>query len=334
MHVTIRADGGAEIGYGHLFRTNAVTEELLDRGHQVSYITSTPDAVESICHESVGIFETEFDFETERLSHQIPVDVDVVLIDWYHANEHYQRSLRKQFPVAVISDDTRHTICSDLLINGNLYAPKLEYKTSGDDPIMCLGPKYLSFRQSIRSQAIYEPPWRERPKRALVTLGGSDPTNQTPDVVKAFDGTDLHVDIIIGPGFSEEQESEVRRIATKISAETFPLRDPDNLAQLMLEADFAVSTASTTTYELLLLGTPIISFPVVDNQTLIAEELSNRNAATVLPFNPTETQIRTAIDQYMDSPTLRRNRKQTGRFIVDRKGTQRITEQLLEQGAQ
>lgn len=36
MHVVIRADGGPDIGYGQLIRTNALAEELLSREHEVS----------------------------------------------------------------------------------------------------------------------------------------------------------------------------------------------------------------------------------------------------------------------------------------------------------
>jgi spore coat polysaccharide biosynthesis predicted glycosyltransferase SpsG len=92
----------------------------------------------------------------------------------------------------------------------------------------------------------------------------------------------------------------------------------------MFEADFAVSTSSSTTYELLALGIPIICQPTADNQDLIAVALERRNAATVLNRDAGEEAFRRAIEKYVDDPTLRRERSKLGRELVDGDGTERV----------
>jgi spore coat polysaccharide biosynthesis predicted glycosyltransferase SpsG len=163
-------------------------------------------------------------------------------------------------------------------------------------------------------------------------MGGSDIINQTPTVIRAFDGFDLHIDAIVGPGVSEIQEQAIRTTSEDVSARVRVKRDPDDLAERMFQADFAVSTASSTTYELLALGTPIVSIPVADNQALIATALRECDAATVLDRDAEEDVFHRAIEEYISDETLRRKRRKLGRKLVDGKGTKRVANIILSMG--
>jgi spore coat polysaccharide biosynthesis predicted glycosyltransferase SpsG len=160
-------------------------------------------------------------------------------------------------------------------------------------------------------------------------MGGSDLNDLTPTVLRAFDGFDLRVDAIVGPGFSAEQEGEIHAAAGNVSADVTVKRDPDDLAERMFEADFAVSTSSSTTYELLALGTPIVSQPVAYNQEPIASVLRERDAAIVLEHGAGVHAFRRAIEKYVTNATLRRERHERGRNLVDGRGTERVARKLL-----
>jgi spore coat polysaccharide biosynthesis predicted glycosyltransferase SpsG len=227
-------------------------------------------------------------------------------------------------PLAVLQDDDRHAVCADLFVNGNLYGPDLDYEFVGDPPKRCLGTDYVCLRSEIRARVTDEPPWREQPKRAIVMMGGSDTAGLTPTVVQAFDGFDLRVDAIVGPGCTTEQEQEVRRVATECSADIRIARDPDDLVERMVQADVGVSTASSATYEHLGLGIPLVSIPVVDNQEPIAAALRSRDAAIVLREDDGEEAFRTAIEMYLTDTGLRRRRRRLGRELVDGCGVERL----------
>jgi glycosyltransferase involved in cell wall biosynthesis len=94
--------------------------------------------------------------------------------------------------------------------------------------------------------------------------------------------------------------------------------DPDDLPERLFHADFAVSTTSTTTYELLALGAPMIGIPVVDNQEPVAASLRAREAATVLDRGSGRDAFSEAIEAYVTDPELRRSRRETGRRLVAR----------------
>ena len=332
MYVVVRADGGPEIGYGHLVRTGALASELLDRGHQVTYATTTPEHVREVCPADVDTVTIPSREDPEPVRELIRDHADVTVVDSYLADGTYQEQLGDVSPLVVIADDTRHRIAANVLVNGNLYAPDLEYDVIGSEPEWCLGPEYLLLRQAIAEYALMDPPWRDPPTRAIVTMGGSDIEELTPTVIRAFDGFDLRVDAIVGPGFSTEQEMEIGDTADDVSADVHVLRDPNDLPERMFQADFAVTTASTTTYELLSLGTPIISIPVIDNQELIASSLRDRNVASVLDRGSGKTAFRRGIDQYLTNKTLRTQRRDLGQKIVDGRGTVRVSNLVSDVG--
>jgi spore coat polysaccharide biosynthesis predicted glycosyltransferase SpsG len=160
-------------------------------------------------------------------------------------------------------------------------------------------------------------------------MGGSDTARLTPRVLQAFNGFDLRVDAIVGPGCTTEQEQKVRRVAKKCSADIHVARDPDDLVERMFQADFGVSTASSATYEHLALGTPIVSIPVVDNQEPIAAALRNRDAATVLRRDDDQHAFGTAIETYLTDADLRLWRRQLGQELVDDCGAERLFGEII-----
>lgn len=330
MQTVIRADGGPDIGYGHLVRTGALAEELLDRGYDVTYATVTPDAVREVCPGSVGTVPLSSKTDVGEFVEELQPLPDLVVLDSYHADGQYQRRVRRQVPLAVVSDDTRHSVCADVLVNGNLYASNLDYETIGDAPRRCLGPSYLLLRHEIAELVSSDPPFRSPPQRALVTMGGSDMADMTPTVVRAFDGLGVQVDVIAGPGFSQEQETRTRDTARATDTPTTVVRDPDDLPRRMFDADFAVCTASSTTYELLGLGTPVVCLPIADNQAPIADELSKRDLATVLPSDADEAAFRRGLERCLSDDSLRRRRRKDGRCLVDGRGTERVADVLRD----
>jgi len=330
MHIAIRADGGAQIGYGHLVRSSALAEEILSRGHIVTVATTTPQPAQEVFPDTVETTTLSKRDEYEPFVEWIETgNPDVVFTDAYPIDTGYQRAVRDRVPLAVLQDDARHPVCCDILINGNLYASDLDYEWTNSEPEWWLGPEYLLLRGEIRDYAKKESPWREVPERALITMGGSDMQNLTPTIVQAFDGLALRVDAIVGPGFSEQQEVDIRDAAGDVSGDVRVARDPDDFPKRMFQADFAVSTASSTTYELLALGTPIISIPVADNQEPIAAALREHDAATVLERDAGVTAFLAAIEEYMTDPEIRQKRRNLGRGLVDDRGAERVCDEIL-----
>ncbi len=329
--IVLRVDGGPQIGYGHLIRTSSLAEELLTQNNTITVATATPKSAESVFPDQVDIIKLPSRDDPKPFVQWLATSSpDAVFIDAYPVDTSYQQAIREHAPLAVLQDDARHAVCADFFTNGNLYATDLDYEFVGDPPKTCFGTEYVLLRRQIRELVANEPPWREQPERAIITMGGSDIGRLTPTVVRAFDGLDLRVDAIVGPGCSDAQEQAVRTAATETDADVRVTRDPDDLVDRMFEADIAVSTASSTTYELLALGTPIVSIPTVDNQESIAAALRQRDAATVLKCSDSEDAFRNAITEYVRDTGLRRRRRQKGRQLADGGGTERVATVITE----
>lgn len=332
MQLVVRADGGPEIGYGHLVRTSALAREMLSLGHQVSYATTTPGSVGEVCLDEVNVFELPSRSNPRPFVEWLDeVQPDVVFTDAYPVDTDYQRTVREHTPLVVLQDDARHVVCADVFVNGNLYASAIDHEFDHPHPRTCLGTEYVLLREEIRTRAKEEPPWRESAERALVSMGGSDLIELTPTVLRAFDDVGLTVDVIVGPGFSERQEKEIRSTAEEVSADVRIRRNPDDLPERMFQADIAVTTASTTTYELLALGTPMICLPVADNQEPIATALCDRDLAEVLPPEADADGFRRAIEKYVNDTRIRRERRERGRELVDGRGSERVAAEVLSQ---
>jgi spore coat polysaccharide biosynthesis predicted glycosyltransferase SpsG len=330
MHAAIRADGGGEIGYGHLVRTGAVAEVLLDRGHAVTYATTTPERVRETCPDGVATAGLPVRDDPDPFCRWLDGStVDVAYADAYPVGTDYQRSVREQRPLVVQVDDDREPVCADAVVNGNLYASELDYQFVGGEPEWYLGPDYVPLRGAVREFARREPPWRDPPERALVTFGGSDASGLTPTAVRAFDGMGLRVDAVVGPGFSAELEAEVRAAAAETDADARVVRDPPDLPERMFDADLAVAACGSTTYELLALGTPMVAVPVASNQEPIGTALRERELAVVGDLPVTSEDLSKAFEALVDRPELREGCVERGREIVDGCGAARITDVLL-----
>jgi UDP-2,4-diacetamido-2,4,6-trideoxy-beta-L-altropyranose hydrolase len=348
-HLAIRADGNSEIGYGHLVRTGVLAQKFLKYNHQVTYLTRTPSTVSDTCPNEIDIYQLEKNEIKDTLRWLEEVAPDVLLTDSYNVDTEYQKRLADSASLLVtVTDDTRFTLCSDVNINGNVHGPVLDYEWVGEKPDMLLGTDYLLMREEFQQIADKIPPWRDSPRRALITFGGSDMNNATPDAIHAFDGFDLTVDVIIGPGFTNTDE--IQKTARRTDAEFNLLEDPDNLPQLMFNSDFAVSAGGSTVYELLLTGTPIIGIPQSENQVRIIERLWKKNA--VLPikidtrkgFNSIRSstnpqlldidssslirQLKPNITKMINDTQFRHGLRDKGISLVDGKGDARIYERL------
>jgi len=329
MRLAIRADGDASIGFGHLVRTGALAKAVIETGGESVYLTRTPKGVASVCPDGVDIVGLS-DGDTngkgpkteavvERLREVAP---DAVLTDTYEADEQYQTAVRSAVETsAVVLDDTRHTVCADYLINGNVYASDLEYEWTGPEPMWCLGTDYLLVRDEIRRAATDPPALRERPQRAVVTMGGSDIRDATTGVCRAFDGLDVTVDVVVGPGF--ENHDRIRRAVAETDATFDVVETPSDFPGRIATADIAVSAAGSTTYELLAVGTPTVAVPQADNQWPVAEALASRGAIEFLDPGSMD-KLSARIGALLEDTERRRAMRETGRKLVDCRGVERV----------
>ncbi|WP_340101723.1 UDP-2,4-diacetamido-2,4,6-trideoxy-beta-L-altropyranose hydrolase [Salinibaculum salinum] len=321
MKVGIRADGGPSMGFGHLIRTGAVAAECLRRGDTVVYLTTTPDAVtttlpDSITVETLDTVDNSMEVAQALEEHTI----DTVFIDLFEADTAYQRTLAQSDSKIVVRENyLNHTVCCDTLVYGDLHAPTLDYEWVGTKPEFLLGPDYVLLREQFRKIARKEPNWRPKPTRALITMGGSDVSNTTPAAMEAFQSFSGTVDVVIGPGFSNAEEIE--RAAESLPTRFNLLYSPDNMAELMQQADVAVSAVGGTVFELLATRTPFVGIPQVDNQMQRAEALRRNELARIVT---TGDALVSEVEELFEDDRRRRRFFERMAGVVDGNGAKRV----------
>lgn len=327
MRVGIRADGGPDIGFGHLIRTGTIAAECLREGDTVIYFTTTPEAVSTKLPNPIRVETLEAaDDPMEVLQALDEFAIDILFLDLFEADTTYQRKLSKSNSKIVVRHNyLNYTVCCDVLVYGDLHAPSLHYDWINTKPEFLLGPDYVLLREQFRRVAQQEPNWRPKPTQALITMGGSDVSNTSPDAMEAFRNFGGTVDVVIGPGFSNIDQIEQR--AGSLPTQFNLIHSPENMAELMQRADVAVSAVGGTVFELLATGTPFVGIPQVENQKERAEELRRNKLACIVTKDDA---IIPEVESLIENDQKRRTLIERMDGVVDGHGAKRVQNRFNE----
>ncbi|AZH26319.1 PseG/SpsG family protein [Haloplanus aerogenes] len=332
MHVALRADGGSDIGMGHLVRVATLATAMTDRGHDAMLLTETPEAAAAVSPASLPI-DTDIDAALkttafDALIVDLPAEsrsptVELASLDLY------ERLAARVPALVVIEDYVDRTVHADLLINGHIYAHRAGYRWTGTEPKWLLGGNYVILDEEIRTLAARTPPWRDPPERCLVSMGGSDVASVTPTAMRAFGGRSVSVDVIVGPGFDEATRETIEEAAKAVDCQFTLHEDPEDLATLMFDADIAVSALGLMTYEFLALGTPIVGAVTAPDQRPKARALRDDDAGVVVD-DLEASSFRDALDSLLLDADRRRTVRDRGRELVDPDGVKRIVDTIAD----
>lgn len=339
MNIAIRADAGYNIGMGHIMRCIALAQALMEEGCHVCFITRHDLSIEAVVKRrldsNVDVISIEghddLNNELEQLSDIIrQYAIDVLVVDHYGADQAYLIEAKKMVDELVSIDDLNlFAFPSDIVINGNIYAPDMEYKSIYGNTKFLLGPRYLLMREEFRN--LPKRCAKEKVERILVTMGGSDLMGLTAKTLRALRGigSDIAVDVVMGAAFKNKDavEMEVSRMSN-----VNLLYDVDDMAELMLKADLAISAAGSTLYELAACGVPTIALVQADNQVAGAEGMAKAGCAVNLGWGDKVDIIRLSetIRKFVDDIALRRDMVRIGQQLIDGYGAQRCAEEIYD----
>jgi len=325
MHVAIRADGNTEMGYGHLFRSNTVARALYDSGTTVSYLTETPEPTSSVCIDQAEIIG--IDGQDELLSTVRELSPGAIFVDLPDAPVELQEPLRDETLLAVFLGSARHTLACDILVNGHLFAEDEEYDWIGEKPTWCLGPDYLPLRQPFPSLASRSKKCSREPKQGITLMGGSDPHNLTPTAMAAFEGLDMDVTVVVGPG--NKNIEAIKRTQDTLNGSYDIQRDPDDLPERMFEANVAISGFGTTAYELMATKTPFVGVTRNDLERETADKMSKYIDVPYLDRSDADTRLTRAFQALASDYKARMSLQKRFADLVDGKGSKRIAREII-----
>ena len=331
----IRADGGPEIGLGHVMRCLALAQACVEAGGGARLMThSLPESVRKR-------------FEMERvpvhlLQSEVPgSDADAaetvalgkgqyyswIVADGYCFGTQYQDLLKRSGARLLLIDDNSNAgeYCADAILNQNVHAREAMYSGRQPHAQLLLGPTYALLRREFRQWLRWKRPERPEASNVLVAMGGSDPRGLTHTAIAALAALrrpDLHVQVAIGA-----QNRHVNEIRAEAARARFAVEvDVPEIPALMAWADIAIAAAGTTTWELAYMQLPAVLVAAAEIQRPIAEELDRRGSAIYVNGPPSilAGELAREVASLLSDAGRRAAMARAGRVLVDGLGAERV----------
>lgn len=272
--IWIRADGGRDIGMGHIVRCLAIAAALHGLGESTCFLVADESTVSFL--EKKGqdykVLHSPYARPEEELGVLLPILAEggkgALLADSYYVTCEYLKQIGNYVPVCRMDDMGTTNLYADMVINYNIFADDSLY-LKAEKSICLTGTRYAPLRPEFRDVPYQV---RERAQKVLITTGGSDRYNLAGQVLEQAletqdaNGLEYHVvsgafNIYGGQLAQLGKEHENVLIYNNVS----------DMARLMQECDIAVTAGGSTMYELCAVGIPTICFSYVDNQEKIVK---------------------------------------------------------------
>lgn len=338
--IVIRVDADQHMGIGHVMRCLAFGQYARDQGTEVAFLTRCPPHIEARLRAE--------HFEVQVLSPQPLRNNDYferlealctersaqwVLLDGYQFGESCHQSLRGLTSHLAVFDDTASLpfYDVDLIINQNLRSERLNYRTPADTRLL-LGVKYAQLRQEFRAHLNWSRPRKERATRLLVTVGGGDIRRPILKILDALLTVAPALEVTLVCGAAGETINEITAHAATRIHECRLMHSPDDMAQLMAQADVAITASGSTLWETAFMELPSITLILAENQREVGEGMQAADATESLGWHEqvTSDQIARALEDLLHDAPLRDRMRAAGRRIVDGLGSQRLYNSMRE----
>ncbi|MCM1182557.1 MAG: UDP-2,4-diacetamido-2,4,6-trideoxy-beta-L-altropyranose hydrolase [Roseburia sp.] len=338
----IRADGNTDIGMGHVMRCLSVAEAAcVLPGGRPTFLLADEACASMIADRgfAVRVLCTDYrepESELPMLAALLQRE-DVLLVDSYQARPAYYRALRQRCGVACM-EDMGHPYPVNLLINYNLYAPKLKeaYRQGAADALpdrLLLGAAYTPLRTDFQTDTNYAV--QDNVTDVMITTGGSDPHFASGALLERLTerdmGTEIRYHVVIGPFNRFAGELRLRYGDCEAVRLHENVRD---MKALMRACDVVITATGSTLYEVSALGVPMICFYFAENQRQGAEALAALtdivNAGCFAGRREeTVERIAQALLRCVRDKAYRQTLYRQERQLVDGAGAARIAEAVL-----
>lgn len=272
MKVLIRAEGGRRIGMGHVMRMLVLADKLRPFA-EVVFICRNDEEFQTGCDyiEATGYRVLKVD-GSNLLEELKGIEGDCLITDSYDVDNEYFNSARNIFNVTGYMDDLNKChINTDFIINQNIYAGDLKYKT-GSSTKLFLGTDYALLRDEFANQP--KKSIKRGMKDVLITIGAADPGNLSEIIVQQLKDSfkEINFHIAVGPSFAYKESLE------KLEQENIVLHHNPKMSELINKCDAAIAACGSTMYELCACSMPVIGIAAADNQLMTADKMSSIGA--------------------------------------------------------
>ena len=280
MRFCFRADASDVIGFGHFVRCHALATVLQLRGHEIVFFSAQlPPYLNQLlaCSEMKSVRLNSAHDAQEALSN-IDIYTDWLVVDHYELDIVWEKTMRtKCRRVLVLEDQPNRAHDCDLLLDQNLSVQsENQYVNLVPSQAQCLlGPQWAVLRpefSSLRGSSLGR---RSSPTldNLLIFMGGGSVESE---VLIALEGALAsrwgfnRIDVVLGQPPLPHSPLGIRLgqiSSTRLHVQT------QNMANLMAEADLAITAGGSVSWEKCCLGLPSIVVALSDNQKPVLNAL-------------------------------------------------------------
>jgi len=261
----LRADASDLIGVGHVMRSLALGEALLDVGFDVMLATvGLPAGMREEAHKC-GITVVDLQcvpFGSDDALATLLLNGAILVIDGYKFEREFFEILENRAIHFAVIDDNVETkaLAPSVVINQNPHATPEMYAHMSGAPQLLLGLQYALLRREVleaTKQSI-----NTVAGKVFIAMGGSDFLQLTAPIVDGLKDLDIEICVAIGPTNSQRQQIEE---TVKSIPRARVIAQVDYITELA-SSSLAILAAGSSLWEAAALGVPSIGLIVADNQ--------------------------------------------------------------------
>jgi UDP-2,4-diacetamido-2,4,6-trideoxy-beta-L-altropyranose hydrolase len=324
MKVILHPDGGVGVGLGHVSRCAALSNALVQAGHQALLLVEPErQLLEHVTRQGVAAINCGAS-ATDVREAAVAFGANCVVIDSYRWTTADFCAVKGDWAVVTFDDEALRKLPVDAVINGAPAATELSYPTASGIRLW-LGPPY----QIVRNEFTSMPPHAQigPVKHVIALVGGDDPLGLLPVLAQLLDiaaaRSAFAAELICGPFAPMPKSAGLRNVTI--------LRNPADLPERMARADLAISASGQTLYELARCGTPTIAFCSGPDQVHNLRAFANAHVVWNVGDAASPHWARdlsSAIDKLIGDTAYRVAMSQAGPTLIDGLGAERLVSKL------
>lgn len=266
-------DGGRQMGMGHVQQSMTLAKQLQEKA-TIFFITKSDEMVLTAIRES-GFQVTSLQNDMQIFEYLESLSPEIIIFDKIDVDEKLAKKIRTELAARLViftnlTDANQYAHIAvlqraeDLRVDPISRFKNLSYTNQSTKTRYFFGPKYWILRQEFLEYKKLQKATPEIIDHILLTFGGSDPTNLTCQVLEQLLEIDsaYHIDVVLGQQFCFHNEVAAmlkihgdKRINVSLHSNV------KNMAELMYNADLAITAAGMSMFEALCVETPVIVIP-------------------------------------------------------------------------
>jgi len=326
MKVYIITEGNSNVGFGHISRCTSLYCAFLERNIKPYFIINGDEIIENFLE--ISEFSVFNWLKDKKELFTLINGVDVAIIDSYSYSTLLAEKISQSVKLPIFIDDyNRINYPRGIVINGSIHAKNLNYPNNPRIYYL-LGAEYVMLKKTFWDYCNRN--FNKKISTIMITLGINDINNITPKLIEFLNKNlpDLKMKVIIGKYY--QHINEIEKIESKnLDLIYFP--DTNEMKNIMLKSDIAITAGGQTSYELISLDVLPIIIAVADNQIESAEYLNKLGIAFYAGWWENRNLLNKILDfiQYLRNSDIRREMIRKSKEFIKPDGSRKIIDVIM-----